>query len=108
MNLNTTTTSPKLGAMDFQTLAGLAHTLQTAAIATLVFAACTYIPKLQQRVQLWRLPCFSGSIGGEKYRQGYLKSAKDLYSEGYQKVESRQREGASAADASSSKTGCTG
>lgn len=86
MQFNTTTTTSEPGALEVQTFAGAAHTLQTAAIAALIFFACTYVPKVKQRMQLAKLPAFSSSLGGEKHRQGYLKSAKDLYSEGYQKV----------------------
>jgi predicted transposase YbfD/YdcC len=86
MDENTTSNAPISWGMDTQTLAGMAHTLQTVAIAALIFVACAYIPKLKQRAQLAKLPVFEGSTGGEKHRQGYLKSAKDLYNEGYQKV----------------------
>jgi hypothetical protein len=86
MDVNTTSNAPILGALPIQTLAGMAHTLQTAAIAALIFAICAFLPKLKHRAQLAKLPVFEGSTGGEKHRQGYLKSAKDLYNEGYQKV----------------------
>jgi hypothetical protein len=89
MDSNATTARSKLGNMEFQNFAGLAHTLQTAAIAALIFAACAYIPKLKYRAQLAKLPVFSGANGGEKHRQGYLNSAKVLYKEGYQKVSIR-------------------
>lgn len=65
---------------------GLAHTLQTAAIAALIFAVCALLPKLNYKSQLARLPVFGGSAGGEKQRQAYLKSAKRMYSDGYEKV----------------------
>ncbi|KAF1935949.1 ent-kaurene oxidase [Clathrospora elynae] len=71
--------------MELQTLAGLLHTLQTVAIAALIFVVCAYFPILQYRLQLARLPVFSGSETGEKQRQAYLDSAKDMYKEGYVK-----------------------
>jgi hypothetical protein len=89
MESNATTARSKLGNMEFQNLAGLAYTLQTAAIAALIFAACAYVPKFKYRAQLAKLPVFSGANGGEKHRQGYLNSAKVLYNEGYQKVSIR-------------------
>jgi hypothetical protein len=82
MGLNTTASDPESAAMEFQTIAGLAHTLQTAAVAALIFAACTYIPRLRQRAQLAKLPTISS--------ESYLKSAKELYKEGYQKVSPSQ------------------
>jgi hypothetical protein len=71
--------------MEVHTLTQLSHTLQTAAIAALIFAVCAYLPKLQYRSQLAKLPVFGGSSGEEK-RQAYLKSAKNMYQEGYTKV----------------------
>lgn len=72
--------------MEFQTPAGLSHTLQTAAVAVLIFAVCAYLPKLNHNSQLAKIPVFGGVATGEKQRQTYLSSAKSLYSEGYQKV----------------------
>jgi len=72
--------------MEFQTLAGLSHTLQTAAVAALIFALCTYLPTLKYKAHLAKLPLFNGSETGEKQRQTYLTSAKTLYKEGYAKV----------------------
>lgn len=86
MDLNTTTSPSESASMGFQTLAGLAHTLQTAAIAALIFAACAYIPKLKYRSQLSKLPTLSSV--------GYLTSAKEKYMEGYQKVGLCQSQGA--------------
>jgi hypothetical protein len=86
MELNSTNTTPNAAAVDVQTLAGLTHTLQTAAIAALVIAACAYVPKLRYRVQLAKLPAFEESTKGEKRYQSYLQSAADMYRDGYQKV----------------------
>lgn len=72
------TNPPKSASIDFQTLAGLAHTLQTVAIAGLIFAVCAYLPKLKYRSQLSKLPTLSSG--------GYLTSAREKYKEGYQKV----------------------
>jgi hypothetical protein len=78
MGLNITAPHSKSAVMEIQTLVGLAHTLQTVAIAALIFAACTFILKLRHRAQLAKLPSISGD--------GYLTSAKELYREGYQKA----------------------
>jgi hypothetical protein len=72
--------------METQSYAGLAHTLQTVAIATLIFAVCAFIPKLDYRLKLAKLPVFGASSSGEKQRQIYIKSAKQMYSDGYKKV----------------------
>lgn len=71
--------------MDSQTVAQLSHTLQTTAIAALIFAICALFPKLQRRVQLGKLPTLSGLQGGEKQRQEYIASAKKMYQDGYGK-----------------------
>jgi hypothetical protein len=72
--------------METQTLAGLLHTMQTVAIAALVFAVCAYFPKLRRQSQLGKLPSLSGLETGEKQRQAYLASAKNIYEDGYAKV----------------------
>ncbi|KAJ4994467.1 cytochrome P450 [Stagonosporopsis vannaccii] len=64
---------------------GVAHTLQTAAIAALIFAVCALLPKLNYRSQLAKLPVFGGPASGEKQRQAYLNSAKKIYLDGYEK-----------------------
>ncbi|CAO2651171.1 Nn.00g094680.m01.CDS01 [Neocucurbitaria sp. VM-36] len=69
--------------MDFQTFAGLSHTLQTVVLAILIFAVCAYFPKLNYRAQLAKLPVLGGPTGGEKQRQTYLSSARNMYDEGY-------------------------
>lgn len=65
---------------------GLAHTLQTAAIAVLIFAVCALVPKLNYKSQLAKLPVFGGPTSGEKQRQNFLLHAKKIYFEGYEKV----------------------
>ena len=76
--------------MDVQYL-GLAHTLQTAAIAALIFAACALVPKLNYKSQLSKLPVFGAEASGEKQRQVYLQHAKRIYLEGYAKVTNDSR-----------------
>lgn len=72
--------------METQSYAGLAHTLQTVAIATLVFAVFALIPKFDYQLKLSKLPIFGGTTRGEKQRQIYLKSGKQMYHDGYKKV----------------------
>jgi hypothetical protein len=72
--------------METTTLAGLSHTVQTVAIATVIFAVCAYLPKLQRKLQLGKLPVLSGLETGEKQRKAYLASARKLYQDGYAKV----------------------
>lgn len=72
--------------MDFQTFAGLAHSLQTAAIAAIILVVCISIPKLKHRAQLSRLPTLGECMTGDKNRKDYLESARQLYAEGYRKV----------------------
>jgi hypothetical protein len=90
--------------MDNQTLTQLTHTLQTAAIAALIFAICAYAPKLKRKAYLGSLPTLSGDQGGEKQRQEFLTSAKKLYQTGYTEVSHSWPQGkAIAYTASSSK-----
>jgi hypothetical protein len=72
--------------METQTFARLSHTLQTAAIAVLIFAVCAYLPKLKNKSQLRRLPALGDAGTGEKQRQSFLASAKNMYQEGNAKV----------------------
>lgn len=74
-------------AMEVQ-YSGLAHTLQTVAIATLVFAACALLPKLNYRSKMAKLPVFGGQASGEKQRQTFLFNAKKIYLDGYEKATS--------------------
>jgi hypothetical protein len=71
--------------------AELVHTLQTTAVAVLVFAVCALLPKLNYRSHLAKLPVFGGPASGEKQRQAYLYSAKKMYLEGYEKVNKHYR-----------------
>lgn len=71
--------------MEVQTFTGLTYTLQTVAIAALVFAACVYLPKINHRAQIAKLPAFHNAISSETHRKEYIKSAKRMYKEGYEK-----------------------
>jgi hypothetical protein len=97
---NTTTDSLSQSATGFQTLASLAHPMQTAVIAALILVICTCFPKLRYRAQLAKLPVFSESKGGKKF----LNSAKEWYDEGYQKVRLASALSDYKSDVSSSKT----
>ena len=73
--------------MDTQMLGNLSQTLSTAAIAALIFAVFVYIPKFQRKMQLSKLPLLSISDkSGEKQRQEFIKSARKIYQQGYEKV----------------------
>ena len=73
--------------MDTQVLGNLSQTLSTAAIAAFIFAVFVYIPKIQRKIQLSKLPVLSvNDKWGEKQRQEYLTSARKLYEEGHAKV----------------------
>ena len=71
--------------METQNLAGLSHTLQTIAAASLIFAACLYISKLNFQAQLAKLPALNYE-GGKSTRAIFLQSAKKMYIEGYRQV----------------------
>jgi hypothetical protein len=73
-------------AMDNPMLAQLMHTLQTAAVAALIFAICAYVPKFKRKAQLGKIPTLSGLETGEKQRQAFLSSAKKMYIDGHNKV----------------------
>jgi hypothetical protein len=70
---------------------GLSHTLQTAAVAALIFTVCALLPKLNYRSQLAKLPVFGRPASGEKQRQAYLSCGKKMYREGYEIVSIRVR-----------------
>ncbi|RMZ74387.1 ent-kaurene oxidase [Pyrenophora seminiperda CCB06] len=73
--------------MDTQMLAKLSQSLPTAAIAALIFAIFVYIPKIQRKMQLSKLPLLSISDkSGEKQRQEFLMSARKIYEKGHAKV----------------------
>ncbi|EUC48236.1 hypothetical protein COCMIDRAFT_87809 [Bipolaris oryzae ATCC 44560] len=68
--------------MDPQTAAQIVHTLQTTAIAAVIFAACVLLPRLQAKAQLEKLPS-ANLDAGEKARQAFITSARKLYQDGY-------------------------
>lgn len=73
--------------MDTHVLGSLPQALSTAAIAAFIFAVFVYIPKIQRKIQLSKLPILSvNDKSGEKQRQEYLASARKLYEEGYARV----------------------
>ncbi|ORY18728.1 hypothetical protein BCR34DRAFT_582671 [Clohesyomyces aquaticus] len=72
-------------AMETQSGAGLAHTLQTVTFATLAFAIIALLPKLNYRSSLAKLFVFGGSLRGGKQRQLFLRFAKKIYRDGYKK-----------------------
>lgn len=78
----------------------LAHTLQKAAVAVLIFAVCAFLPKLNYRSHMAKLPVFGGPASGEKQRQAYLNSAKKMYLEGYEKVNKYYRASLATTDVS--------
>src|ERR1700709_525384 len=72
--------------MEVQLFTGLTQTLQTVAIAALVFAACFYLQKIHHSAQIAKLPAFHNAISSETHRKEYLKSARSMYKEGCEKV----------------------
>ncbi|RYN54751.1 hypothetical protein AA0118_g9129 [Alternaria tenuissima] len=85
VNSSVTPSTSEPTTMDLLNLTQLTHTLQTAAIAALIFAICAYVPKLKRKAQLGSIPTLGGLQGGEKQRQAYLASAKKMYEDGYTK-----------------------
>jgi hypothetical protein len=70
--------------MESQILPDIAHYLQPAAIALLVFSAIWLLPHVNFYAQLRKVPSYIYEDGGK--RSTYLQSAKKLYNGGYQKV----------------------
>ncbi|KAF2464865.1 cytochrome P450 monooxygenase-like protein [Lindgomyces ingoldianus] len=68
--------------MENQSLVGLSYTLQTAVVAAIIFAVSVFLSKINFRSQLAQLPPYGNF--GEKGRVEYLKSAKNMYLNGYQ------------------------
>jgi hypothetical protein len=81
-----TTTAYRPAPLELLTFSGLLHTLQTVALAALVFVVCAGIPKIRYRMRTAKLPTFVAARDGEKLRPGYLMTAKQMYIEGYKKV----------------------
>ena len=82
-NITTTPGTPDSAAMKLLIYVGITYTLQTAAIAALVFVLFTFAPKLKQQFQLAKIPALSKS---KDARTGLLKSVKEIYIDGYKKV----------------------
>jgi hypothetical protein len=76
---DTTNQLPNMASLDLPAYIGFAHTIQTAAVAALIFAVVTYAPKLKRRAQLAKIPTFATS-------KGSVQSTRDMFQEGYRKV----------------------
>uniref|UniRef100_A0A093UP30 Ent-kaurene oxidase n=1 Tax=Talaromyces marneffei PM1 TaxID=1077442 RepID=A0A093UP30_TALMA len=74
--------------MEIKTLTELTLAPQTVAIAVLVIVACAFFQKIHLEWQVRKLPAFHDAISSEAHRKQYIKSAKRLYREGYEKVNS--------------------
>jgi hypothetical protein len=72
--------------MEIQTIAESTHALQVLAIAAILFAAYVSVQRIYLNSHIQRLPAFHNAISSEAHRKQYLKSAKRLYREGYEKV----------------------
>jgi hypothetical protein len=72
--------------MELQILSGISHTLQTVAVATIIFAACVFLSQINYRTQIAKLPALVQPGNSEKKRVDYLNSAKGLYAQGYKQV----------------------
>ncbi|CAE7025952.1 hypothetical protein CFE70_003690 [Pyrenophora teres f. teres 0-1] len=70
-----------------QMLGTLSQSLSTAAIAAFIFAVFVYLPTIQRKIHLSKLPVHNTSDNsGEKQRQEFLSSAKNIYEQGHAKV----------------------
>jgi len=74
--------------MEIQTFTDLTHRLQLLAITALVIIACVYLSQIRYNSHIAKLPAFHNAISSETHRKQYLKSAKRMYKEGYEKVHS--------------------
>lgn len=77
-----------LPSMKIKTLTELTLEPKTVAIAFLVIVACAFLQKIHLESQVRKLPAFHDAISSEAHRKQYIKSAKKLYREGYEKVHS--------------------
>ena len=75
-----------LPSMKIKTLTELTLAPKTVAIAFLVIVACVFFQKIHLELQVRKLPAFHDEISSEAHRKQYIKSAKKLYREGYEKV----------------------
>jgi hypothetical protein len=72
--------------MEAHSFSASSHTLQTVVFTTLIIAACLIFPKLNYWTHLSKLPTLGSVSSGTKQHQAYLRAAKKLYKEGYDKV----------------------
>jgi hypothetical protein len=74
--------------MELHLLSGVSQTLQTVAIATIIFSACLFLSQVNFRAQLAMamLPAVAQPGNREKKRLSYLHAAKGLYAQGYKQV----------------------
>lgn len=63
-----------------------AHTTQAFLLASVVFAIFAYLPSLDRRLKLAKVPLCGSHSSGEKQRQFFLASARKIYIDGYRKV----------------------
>ncbi|KAF2740990.1 cytochrome P450 [Polyplosphaeria fusca] len=76
--------------MELQSIAGFSHTVQTAAVATIIFAACICFSQINWYKQFSKLPAFTGNQGSfDTRRKAYHKSARQMYTDGYAQFKDR-------------------
>ena len=78
-------TASMLPNMQVQSFTSLAHTLQTFAVAAIFVAAGLYLQKTHFQSHIRKPPASHNATSTESHRKQYLKSAKRLYREGYEK-----------------------
>ena len=72
---------------ELQSLNSVPHTLQTVALATLIFAVCIFFSQINFYAQFRKIPAYTGNRGSSKKRQtAYLESARKFYEDGYKQV----------------------
>lgn len=74
--------------MDPKTAVGVPQFLQMTGVAVFIFAAYAIWPVIQRKWYLAKFPSMNEYGTGEKYRQTYLSSAREIYEKGYTKVTS--------------------
>ncbi|KAH6611683.1 ent-kaurene oxidase [Boeremia exigua] len=68
---------------------GAGHTLQTVAVASLIFSAFLLLSNLRDRFQLAKLPELKSCNSSEQHRMAYMQSALKMYSDGYRQFKDR-------------------
>ncbi|EUC34673.1 hypothetical protein COCCADRAFT_35710 [Bipolaris zeicola 26-R-13] len=71
--------------MDPKTAVGVPQFLQMTGVAVFIFAAYAIWPVIQRKWYLAKFPSMNEYGTGEKYRQTYLSSAREIYEKGYTK-----------------------